>query len=709
MSGDFPGWPAGFRRDSLLAGYRLEAQVGAGGMAVVFRARDERLDRLVALKILTPALAGDEEFRTRFIAEAQAAAVVDDPFIIPVYDAGEAGGVLYIAMRFVQGGDLRHVLNREGALPPERAAGFISPVASALDAAHRAGLVHRDVKPGNILVDARGDRPDHVYLSDFGVAKAVSAAGLTGPGLFVGTPDYAAPEQIQARAVDGRADQYALACVAFQLLSGALPFRADQDLPSLLAHVSSPPPSLTALRPDLPRAVDQVIARAMAKDPGQRYLSCLEFASALRDALGLPAFDPEAAAATPAAPRPALAQRRLPDTVSLAAGAAPAAAGTRADPGTAVPAGGTAAGPRSGWARRHRTRALALAAAALAAIAGAAFAVTSLAQSPAPAAATSPAATSQARPVSSPDSTATAGFARVPVKLPSPYGQGGIGSLAFNPAGTDLAIAGGNRVCVWDIVTGKDCATSSAVSPTQAVAFSRDGRTLAVGGLLGHVALLAVGTMRLTAEVTDPGTNGVESLAFSPDDKTVAAGDDNGNTYLWDVATGRLAAALPDPHSGGVRTVAFSPDGRTLAAGDFNGGVSLWDTATGKRTASLADPGGQSANSVAFSPDGKTLAVGDFNGHVFLWDAASGKLSALVITDPGSKGVTAVAFSPDGRTLAVGDENNDTYLWDAGSGQLVVALPPPDGVAVTAVAFSPDGKTVATGHANGALNLWRIS
>jgi serine/threonine protein kinase/sugar lactone lactonase YvrE len=330
LSEESPARLAGFLAGSLLAGYRLEAQVGAGGMAVVFRARDERLGRLVALKILAPGLASDSEFRRRFIAESRAAAAVDDPHIIPVYEAGEAEGVLFIAMRFVQGGDLRQVLVREGALPPDRTAGFISPVASALDAAHRVGLVHRDVKPANVLVDAREDRPDHVYLSDFGVSKgAMSAAGLTGTGVFLGTPDYSAPEQIEGRVVDGRTDQYALACVAYQLLTGAVPFERDQGMAVLLAHLSQSAPSVVSRRPELPGAVDQVLAKAMAKIPEKRYDSCGDFADALREALGLTPYHRRGPVTAP--PHPPLPATSLSEDRSLAA-----ASIASADPSAAV-------------------------------------------------------------------------------------------------------------------------------------------------------------------------------------------------------------------------------------------------------------------------------------------------------------------------------------------------------------------------------------
>ena len=301
MSEDFPAQLTEFRPGSLLAGYRLEQQVGRGGFAVVFRALDERLGRPVALKILSPALASSSpEFRRRFIAESRAAATVDDPHIIPVYEAGEADGVLFIAMRYVAGGDLRQVLEREGALSPDRAAEFVSPVASALDAAHGAGLVHRDVKPGNILVDARAGRPDHVYLSDFGIVKGASLGSLTGVGSSnLGTPDYMAPEQISGQPVDGRTDQYSLACVTVQLLTGTVPFQRDSVPALIYAHLALAPPSLVALRSDLPAAVDQVVAKAMAKTAEKRFGTCGDFADALREALGLASYHRHASKTAP--------------------------------------------------------------------------------------------------------------------------------------------------------------------------------------------------------------------------------------------------------------------------------------------------------------------------------------------------------------------------------------------------------------------------
>ena len=300
MSDEFPQAFSEFAIGSQIAGYRLEEQIGRGGMAVVFRAHEARLDRNVALKILAPGLAADDAFRKRFIRESRIAAAVDHPNIIPVFDAGEADGVLFIAMRFVHGPDVRTLLDTEGALPAARVIDIVTQVGSALDAAHARGLVHRDVKPANMLLDttAGGGRQDHVYLSDFGLGKQtlneLGQSGLTAQGQFLGTLDYMAPEQIEGRRVDGRADLYALACAAFELLSGAPPFRRGAGMAVVWAKLSESPPLLSTRRTDLPGAVDGVMSRAMAKEPDARFPSCGEFAAALRDACGL----------GPAAPRP---------------------------------------------------------------------------------------------------------------------------------------------------------------------------------------------------------------------------------------------------------------------------------------------------------------------------------------------------------------------------------------------------------------------
>lgn len=291
-----------------IADYRIESEIGRGGMAVVYRAHDLRLDRTVALKLLAPELARNDTFRQRFTHESRAAAAIDHPNIVPVFEAGEADGVLYIAMRFVSGSDLRHLLDRQGPLSPAAAVRIAAQVASALDAAHEHGLVHRDVKPGNVLVGqgTDSDHPEHVYLTDFGLTKkSLSLTGFTTVGQFVGTLDYVAPEQISGRPVDGRCDLYGLACVVHETLTGHPPFRREDDLALLWAHQYDDPPPPTGTRPDLPPAVDGVFAKALAKRPEDRYDSCRAFVAALRATL---TAEPEATRPHPQPPR----TRQLP-------------------------------------------------------------------------------------------------------------------------------------------------------------------------------------------------------------------------------------------------------------------------------------------------------------------------------------------------------------------------------------------------------------
>ncbi|MGW6855109.1 serine/threonine-protein kinase [Streptomyces xanthophaeus] len=283
--------PAGGRPSALLgqqiAGYLVEAEIGRGGMAVVYRARDLRLDRTVALKLLAPELARNDTFRKRFAHESKVAAAIDHPHIVPVFEAGETEDLLYIAMRYVAGQDLRAMLDRTGPLPVATAARIAGQVASALDAAHDHDLVHRDVKPGNILV-AQGtdsEHPEHVYLTDFGLTKkSLSLTGFTSVGQFVGTLDYVAPEQISGKPVDGRCDVYSLGCVVYEMLAGGPPFQRDDDMALLWAHQYDPPAPPSSRRPGLPPEVDEVLAKALAKSPEERWDNCLAFTGALRRA-----------------------------------------------------------------------------------------------------------------------------------------------------------------------------------------------------------------------------------------------------------------------------------------------------------------------------------------------------------------------------------------------------------------------------------------
>jgi streptogramin lyase/predicted Ser/Thr protein kinase len=271
------------RIGTTMGGYRIERLVGRGGMGRVYLAEDIRLGRKVALKLLDPELAEDERFRDRFVRESRLAASLDHPNVVPIYEAGEHDGVLFIAMRFVEGTDLARVIEDEGPLAPQRAASIVTQVAAALDAAHERGLVHRDVKPGNILVG----RGDHTYLTDFGLIKRRDGeTGLTRTGQFMGSVDYAAPEQIRGEAVGPGADVYSLGCVLFECFTGEPPYPLEAELAVLYAHLNDPPPSAAARRPGLPPALDPVVAKAMAKSPDDRYQSAGALAEAVRDVLG---------------------------------------------------------------------------------------------------------------------------------------------------------------------------------------------------------------------------------------------------------------------------------------------------------------------------------------------------------------------------------------------------------------------------------------
>ncbi len=723
---------AGFSVGSQIAGYRLVEQIGQGGMAVVFRAQDERLQRQVALKVLSSALAADEAFRQRFIRESRSAAAVDDPHIIPVFEAGEADGVLFIAMRYVPGGDVGTLVRQLGPLPGVRAAEIISAVASALDAAHAAGLVHRDVKPANMLVDSRPGRPDHVYLSDFGLTKgALSSAHLTETGHFLGTLDYCAPEQIRGGQVDARTDEYALACAAFELLSGEPPFPRDKGMAVLYAQLSAPPPPLTSRRPGLPPTVDEVLRRALAKAPADRYVSCGHFAEALRTAFGLRQYDAgHDSHPVPDHPPTEVARTGEPDERLF---------GPTADAmQQRVPAG--APDPvrpmrPTGGKRRRQSGLIALGAVAIVTAGGVIGAMmvanandhSSSRTSGLGAAArlSSPAAGRSAKPAStisssagtsSPPSPGSAAAHAILRTFSDPgAGTEHVDSVAISPDGRSLATGDANgNAYLWNAGTGRQLAVLSGGSGAKvfAVAFSPDGTMVATGYGDGRTSVWEAATGQLVDTVTDPAGKAVNSVAFGPDGTTLATGDANGSAYLWDI-TGSghaitLGHTLADPSGAGVWALAFSPDGKTLATGDYDGSTYLWDAAgsAGSPAVTLTVPGGHDVTAVAFSPDGKALATGNSTGTAYLWNLSS--RADTVIPEPGP--VWGVAFSKGGM-LAIGDNDGSTYLWDVAAGDTSAILTDPasGGQGVGAVAFSPDGQTLATGDTNGTTYLWKVT
>jgi serine/threonine-protein kinase len=328
------------------ADYRLQAVIGRGGMSVVYQAEHPRLGNGIALKVLAAELAADDIFRTRFLAESRIAASMNHPHVIPIYDVGSSDGLLYIAMRRVSGTDLRQLIAKRGPLQPQTAVSLLSQAARALDAAHRMGLVHRDVKPENLLIERDDDADsEHLYLADFGISRlGMARNGLTLTGQFLGTVDYVAPEQISEPSVYGSADQYSLGCVLYECLTGRVPFGKDLDGAAIRADTQDRDPRPALLRTDLPPAVGEMFARVLAERPGDRYNTCREFMQAASVAVGDLATAPlSSAVSRTIQPGSAPADYR--------AEAAPAHADYRWEPTHEAPEPADGRGPASGRLR----------------------------------------------------------------------------------------------------------------------------------------------------------------------------------------------------------------------------------------------------------------------------------------------------------------------------------------------------------------------
>jgi serine/threonine protein kinase/WD40 repeat protein len=699
MASDFTGGKydsfAGVGPGSRIAGYLVEEQIGAGGMAVVFRARDEVLGRLAAVKLIAPSMANDQEFRARFLRESRAAAAVDSLHIIPVYAAGEAEGLLYIATRFVPGGDLAALLRRSGGLLATGRAGvLVAQVASALDAAHTAGLVHRDVKPQNILVDTVPERPEHAFLSDFGLSKGTtSSTQLTVSGQFLGTPDYSAPEQIRGGHVDGRTDQYALACVAFVLLTGSLPFHRDETVATMFAHLRDPVPLATRFRPELPAGVNGVLARALAKSPAERYGRCAEFADALQRAL------------VPYGPPARLAPIQPPPAQTAPVWSVPPRAAQAPDPwawlartdGGRGPADRPALQPPAGYAR-------------------------SASVPPAPSPAFRPAGGAQPPPganwqhPSFPPAFAAEWEAALRENAAYANTESGTKRNAGRPqppaAGGQLPSAGGR--------SGQSRGRNfqlALISGAAALVLGAGAIIYVAGQHGGSTGAVSASSQRpdkptLAATLTVPGDGTVDTAWMSPDGNLIAASGQGSTIYVWNTASPSHVSTFTPPamkigtttYSTVIDNVAFSaddssvtvsvypnvPSGAKTPGSESAYAVYQWNLATGNRTTVWSFV---TASTVAFSNDNSTALT--YQNNVVSQITLSPELNtAPQETLPGGADQSyppPYELDRDGGRMIYHPTSDETYVWDFTQESVVAKLKSSEYTVLGA-----DGKTILT-------------
>jgi serine/threonine protein kinase len=734
--------------------YKILSKLGEGGMGAVYKARHIRFDEVCALKVVLPDHLQDPTFLQRFNAEAVLMRRLDHPHAVRVQDVDETeDGLPFFVMEYVEGEALDVVLRR-GPLAIDRAIRIASQACEALAAAHRQGVIHRDIKPGNLLLARTAEGLDHVKLLDFGIAKVKAGsplregASITQTGAFVGTPSYMSPEQckgVHGDQLTGASDLYSLGVVLYHMLTGRVPFKADTGVGVLMAHMQQLPPDPRDFRPDIPPKLVAVILRAMEKDPARRFASADEMREALEEAASSldktsvarrATAQPEEVTRETVTPLPRAEER---PGVPLGVGSA---ADTTSAPTTVPPhVEETAPGrereparPVSVELRRSRLGKTALAIGGSAAILLMILLVVRIgqrgaqmtareAEGPPPSGKPEPSPRQppekkEPRPeeISKINPPLVPEPKRVPPE-PAPVvpqfalsktlegHAGGVLAVAFTRVGLILASGSlDDTVGLWDPDPKEGRFLGALRGHTGAVygvAFSPNGKLLASGSSDSTVRIWEVATGR-TVRTLAGHADRVYSVAFSPDGQTLATASKDGTIKLWDVESGRETRTLAG-HTAAVTAVIFSPDGKELASGGEDAAVMVWDSKSGQPIETLRGHTNY-VHSVALSPDGKILASASNDQTLRLWDVQSGN---ALRTLTGHKGyVEAVAFSPDGRTIASGGEDGTVRFWDLLTGKQLGILTGFSG-SVTALAFGKNGKILAAGGADKTIRLWQ--
>jgi WD40 repeat protein len=705
--------PVGGRR---FGTYELLEEVGRGGMGIVYQARQGNLNRTVALKMILMGPHALPAERERFRREAEAAAQLDHPHIVPIYEVGECEGRPYFTMKLLDGGTLAQALSSQpSAFSPKDAARLVATVARAVHHAHRHGILHRDLKPANILLAADGvaggATPQAAWVphvTDFGLARRVEGdSSLTQSGVIVGTPSYMAPEQAhgQGRRLSTAADVYALGVILYELLVGRPPFKAATPLDTLVQVMHEPPVPPRRLRPGLPRDLETVCLKCLQKEPGKRYATAEALAEDLRRFL---AGEPvQARAVGPAGRlwhwcrrnRLAAALIGLVALVLLAGTAVSSYFAVRADR-KATEAETNAQSARNEQLRSERRLYVAM------------MNLTHQAWKD-----------GQTNLVlqrlddwvpQRPEDQDLRGFEHHYLRrlcrldLATWPAHAALTSVAYSPDGRRLAAAGADHtIRVWDTATGQEVLTLSGHTDTVwCVAFSPDSRRLASIGEDRVIKVWDVGTGKERLSVPPAGAvhheDVTHGIAFSPDGRRLATTDWDRTVRIRDADTGKELIALRG-HADCVVTVAFSPDGRRLASGSMDSDVRVWDAADGREIFTLKGHSNYAWH-VAFSPDGRRLASAGWDQTVRVWDLDTGR-EAFAPLRGHSNFVAGVAFSPDGKRLASASWDNTVKVWDLATRQELLTLRGHTRE-VEAVAFSPDGRCLASAADDQTVKIW---